>query len=71
MRAGEESDIVPIVQQSLTFRNNSSQTVSIIVVDDLLLEGNEVFYATLNTTDLDIKISPSVVQIIIKNDDGK
>ena len=71
MRAGVESDIVPIVQHNLTFHDNSTQTVNITVFDDLILESNETFFATLSTTDGDVTISPTVAKIIIINDDGK
>ena len=58
---------------TLTFSNTTtSQTVSVIIVDDEILEDNEKFFANLATTDDRIDINPvNANATIIEDNDGK
>ena len=63
---------MPITQTEFTFLNQSSMTVTLVVLDDVFLEGNEVIGVSLTSTDPQVNFAtPRVANVIIQNDDSK
>ena len=58
---------------TLTFNSTTtSQTVSVTILDDDILEDNETFVGNLNTTDKMVDINPdTATTIIIEDNNGK
>ena len=69
------TDYVPINGTTeLTFLNQTSIRVTLFILDDMFLEGNEIFGARLNLTGTQPQTSlavPSIANVIIQNDDSK
>ena len=57
-------------QHTVTFSSGETTEIMIIrILDDTVFEGNELFYATLTTTDSDVVIiEPNATVHIIEND---
>ena len=68
-----EWDIVPL-EETLSFSDNTLQTVTVQIRNDALFEGHETFFAVLSVNDSvekGVKLSPSNASITIVNDDSK
>ena len=51
-------------------QNNTMICINIIIIDDLRIEGEEIFYMTLFSTDLDVFFSTNTTIIVIMDDEG-
>ena len=59
-------------RSDLTFNTtNSSQTVTIPILDDNIVEGSETIVVTLTTADPAAILNPSSASVTIEDDDGK
>ena len=66
-------DYTPVTTD-LTFNSTNAaipQTVTIPILDDLLLEGSEVFNVTLTTNNSNIMLLPNLTTITIEDLEGK
>ena len=50
--------------------NNTMICVIIIIIDDLRIEGEEIFHVTLFSADLDVFFSTNTTIIVIMDDEG-
>ena len=67
------SDYTPVTTD-LTFNSTNAaipQTVTIPILDDLLLEGSEVFDVTLTTNNTDVTLLPNLTTVTIEDLYGK
>ena len=67
------SDYTPVATD-LTFSSTNAaipQTVTIPILDDLLLEGSEVFNVTLTTNNSNVTLLPNLVTLTIEDWEGK
>ena len=58
----------------LTFNSTNAaipQTVTIPILDDLLLEGSEVFNMTLTTNNSNVTLLPNLATVTIEDVEGK
>ena len=68
-----EWDIVPL-EETLSFSDNTLQTVTVQIRNDTFFEGNETFLAVLfvnDSVEKGVKLSPGNASITIVNDDSK
>ena len=66
-------DYTPVTTD-LTFNSTNAaipQTVTIPILDDLLLEGSEVFNVTLTTNNSDVTLLPNLTTVTIEDVEGK
>ena len=66
-------DYTPVATD-LTFSSTNaaiSQTVTIPILDDLLLEGSEIFNVTLATNNSDVMLLPNLGTVTIEDVEGK
>ena len=66
-------DYTPVTTD-LTFNSTNAaipQTVTIPILDDLLLEGSEVFNVTLTTNNSNVTLLPNLVTLTIEDWEGK
>ena len=67
------SDYTPVTTD-LTFNSTNAaipQTVTIPILDDLLLEGSEVFNMTLTTNNSNVTLLPNLATVTIEDVEGK
>ena len=67
------SDYTPVTAD-LTFNSTNAaipQTVTIPILDDLLLEGSEVFNVTLTTNNSNVTLLPNLATLTIEDWEGK
>lgn len=66
-------DFTPISQLQLVFRPNSSleQCVDISIANDDILEGSEILFVELTTSDPDLILDPAIATVSIMDNDGK
>ena len=67
------SDYTPVTTD-LTFNSTNEaipQTVTIPILDDLLLEGSEVFTVTLTTNNSNVTLLPNLTTVTIEDVEGK
>uniref|UniRef100_A0A1X7VGN5 VWFD domain-containing protein n=1 Tax=Amphimedon queenslandica TaxID=400682 RepID=A0A1X7VGN5_AMPQE len=65
------TDYMPLSRTELTFLNQSSMRVTLLILDDMFLEGNEVFGVSLTSTDPRVNFAaPRIANVIIQNDDS-
>ena len=67
------SDYTPVTTD-LTFNSTNAaipQTVTIPILDDLLLEGSEVFDVTLTTNNSNVTLLPNLTTVTIEDVEGK
>ena len=67
------SDYTPVTTD-LTFNSTNAaipQTVTIPILDDLLLEGSEVFNVTLTTNNSNVTLLPNLTTLTIEDWEGK
>ena len=67
------SDYTPVTTD-LTFNSTNAaipQTVTIPILDDLLLEGSEVFNVTLTTNNSNVTLLPNLTTVTIEDVEGK
>ena len=67
------SDYIPVTTD-LTFNSTNEaipQTVTIPILDDLLLEGSEVFNVTLTTNNSNVTLLPNLTTVTIEDVEGK
>ena len=67
------SDYTPVTT-NLTFNSTNEaipQTVTIPILDDLLLEGSEVFNVTLTTNNSSVTLLPNLTTVTIEDVEGK
>ena len=57
-------------RQNLTFTSAGSQSVSVSIIDDLLVEATESFLALLSTSDDFVLIGQDPAEVRIQDDDG-
>lgn len=65
------SDFSPTTAEVIFQSVNSVNCVSVPISDDEVLESDETFSVSLNTSDPDAMLSPSSATITILNDDSK
>ena len=58
------------VRQNLTFTSEGSQSVSIPIIDDFVVEGTESFQALLSSSDNFVLIGEDLADVFIQDDDG-
>ena len=66
-------DYTPVTTD-LTFNSTNAaipQTVTIPILDDLLLEGSEVFNMTLTTNNSNVTLLPNLTTVTIEDVEGK
>ena len=66
-------DYTPVTTD-LTFNSTNEaipQTVTIPILDDLLLEGSEVFNVTLTTNNSNVMLLPNLTTVTIEDVEGK
>ena len=66
-------DYTPVATD-LTFNSTNAaipQTVTIPILDDLLLEGSEVFDVTLTTNNSNVTLLPNLTTVTIEDVEGK
>ena len=51
-------------------QNNTMICINIIIIDDLRIEEEEIFYITLLSADLDVFFSTNTTTIVIMDDEG-
>ena len=67
------SDYTPVTTD-LTFNSTNAaipQTVAIPILNDLLLEGSEVFNMTLTTNNSNVTLLPNLTTVTIEDVEGK
>ena len=67
------SDYTPVTTD-LTFNSanaNITETVTLPILDDLLLEGSEFFNVTLTTNNSNVMLLPDLATVTIENVEGK
>ena len=67
------SDYTPVTTD-LTFNSTNAaipQTVTIPILDDLLLEGSEVFTVTLTSNNSNVMLLPNLTTVTIEDVEGK
>ena len=64
-------DLMPILNHTLTFSNQTREVVTIFITPDVKLEKDEKFFAMLSTTEAGVMLAPSEAQITIVNDDSE
>ena len=57
-------------RQNLTFTSAGSQSVSVSIIDDLLVESTESFIALLSSSDNFVLIGQDPAEVRIQDDDG-
>ena len=57
-------------RQNLTFTSAGSQSVSVSIIDDLLVEATESFLALLSTSDDFVMIGQDPAEVRIQDNDG-
>ena len=57
-------------RQNLTFTSEGSQSVSIPIIDDFVVEGTESFQALLSSSDNFVLIGEDLADVFIQDDDG-
>ena len=61
-----------VTSRVLTFNAaTSSQTVTILILEDRLFEGSETIIVTLTSTDPAVILNPSSASVTIEDNDGK
>ena len=57
-------------RQNLTFTSEGSQSVSIPILDDFVVEDTESFQALLSSSDNFVLIGEDLADVFIQDDDG-
>ena len=57
-------------RQNLTFSSEGSQSVSIPIIDDFVVEDTESFLALLSSSDNFVLIGQELADVFIQDDDG-
>ena len=57
-------------RQNLTFTSEGSQSISVSIIDDILVEATESFLALLSTSDDFVVIGQDPAVVDIQDDDG-
>ena len=57
-------------RQNLTFTSEGSQSISVSIIDDILVEATESFLALLSTSDDFVAIGQDPAVVDIQDDDG-
>ena len=71
--SSDGSDYTPVTTD-LTFNSTNAaipQTVTLPILDDLLLEGSEVFNVTLTSNNSNVTLLPDVATVTIEDVEGK